>query len=185
MARFRLRAAHYLKTDPPTQFEQKEVSQQTGKQAIHRYEVPMFLDTNDPADHNYPGEIIVATEKSRAFPRDIIFTSGCTPDMEPLDDEAEEMKAKIDFGAHPIESLPANGETYGDKLVELFTAQMRSLEAKLDNVGGRGPDRVADLEARLAEKLASVEALEAKLSALLDKHAGAEEDEAIDELEEA
>jgi hypothetical protein len=112
MARFRLTGKHYLHTVPGTEWEQKEVDATTGRQAIRRYPVPLHLDPDNPADHNYPGEIIVSTKADRAHPRDIVFKGPPTPDMEPIDEEADKLiaplRAKWEKN-HPIESLPASG----------------------------------------------------------------------------
>src|SRR6266705_1767114 len=106
MARWRLRTGHYLNV-PGTEWEYKETDRTTGKTGRKVFAVPMLLDPNDPADHNYPGEIIVASAEDRAFPRDIIFLGDPTPDMEPIDDEAEAIsEALASKWVHPIESLP-------------------------------------------------------------------------------
>lgn len=108
MARWRLTAAHYLKV-PGTEWEQKETDQQTGKQGRKVYPVPLYLDPNNAADCNYPGEIIVSNKHSAAHPKDIVFSGPPTPDMEPIDDEAikitEPLKRKWET-THPIEALP-------------------------------------------------------------------------------
>jgi hypothetical protein len=111
MARFRLTGKHYLKvSDPPCEWEQKEWNQTTGKQARKVYPVPMYLDPDNPGDCNYPGEIIVATKREAAYPRDIIFIGLPTTEMEPLDPEATKLSTEAKKrGEHPIESLPANG----------------------------------------------------------------------------
>lgn len=115
MARWRLINAHYLHV-PETFWEHKETDRSTGKQATKKYPVPMYLDPRDSADHNYPGEIIVTNRVDRAFPKDILFTDGKgglgepTPEMEPLDDEAEKINESLQAKwVHPIESLPVTG----------------------------------------------------------------------------
>lgn len=107
MARWRLMSAHYLNV-PGTEYEHREVSRETGKQAVKRYPVPLFLNPNDPADCNYPGEIIVADKANRLHPKDLVFVGPPTPEMEPLDEEAEKISAKHreKWDKHPIESLP-------------------------------------------------------------------------------
>lgn len=109
MARFRIidqeNNGHYLKTDPPTEWEQVEVDQKTGKQGRHRYVVPMLLDPKDPGTHNYPelGQIIVTTRADPMYPRDIVILDKPTAGMEPLDAEAEGLMRKILQGQiHPM-----------------------------------------------------------------------------------
>lgn len=103
MARWRLTAAHYLKV-PGTEWEYKEVDMTSGRQARKVFPVPLHLDPNNPSDCNYPGDIIV--KQGKGEPRDIIFEGPPTPDMEPLDDEAEAISAKWrEKWSHPIEDL--------------------------------------------------------------------------------
>src|SRR6266705_2613092 len=111
MARWRLLTGHYLNVEG-TEWEYKETDRNTGKQARKVFAVPLFMDPNDPSDHNYPGEIIVANIADRAFARDIIFLGDPTPDMEPLDAEAEAISESLaPKWTHPIESLPDTVET--------------------------------------------------------------------------
>lgn len=110
MARFRLKSPHYLKLKAPAEYEHKEVDQATGKQATKRYPVPTHLDPDNPADCNYPGEIIVTDKESRLHPKDLVFLGPPTPEMEPLDEEAERLVAQWEKKwVHPIDSLPATG----------------------------------------------------------------------------
>lgn len=126
MARWRLNAAHYLNV-PGTEWEYTEISRTSNKQARVRYPVCLFLDPKDGADHNYPGEIIVAHTADRAFRNDIIFTGPPTPDMEPLDDEAQAITdATAKNWIHPIESLPGQGD-YSQSLLRVFEMQMKAL----------------------------------------------------------
>ena len=109
MARWRLRNPHYLKV-PGTTYEYKELDQFTGKQTKQELPVPLYLDPKDPADCNYPGEIIVCDKPSPEHPKDIHFVGKPTPEMEPLDTEAQRIsEAMADEWVHPIESLPAQG----------------------------------------------------------------------------
>ena len=78
MARWRLMNAHYLNVSG-TEWEHKETDRSTGKQARKVFPVPMLLNPEDPADHNYPGEIIVAHEGKTAQRRDIIFVGQPSP----------------------------------------------------------------------------------------------------------
>lgn len=110
MARFRLRGPHYLKV-PNTEWEQAETDQVSGKTARKTYSVPLYLDPRNEGDCNYPGEIIVSTKEDRAFPKDILFLGDPTPDMEPIDADADALVERVKHKwVHPIETLPTQGE---------------------------------------------------------------------------
>lgn len=144
MARYRLTAKHYL-TVPGTEWEQKETNQSTGKQERRVYKVPRYLDPDDYADCNYPGECIVADKADPAFPRDIIFTGPPTVDMVGLDDEAmAKVKHVQGLGAHPIDSLPATGGTFAESLMAKFESQMVVSAAPAEA-------KVSSLEIQIAE----------------------------------
>lgn len=146
MARFRLNGPHYIRI-AGVDWEQSETDLISGKQVRKRYPVPSLFDPEkDPSCHNYLGEVIVSTKASPQFPRDYIMEQGPTLDMTALDDEAEALMAiERKRGEHPIDSLPANGETYSEVL-------LRRLEEKLSATGPvRSDDRVAALEQQLAE----------------------------------
>jgi hypothetical protein len=147
MARWRLLNPHYLNV-PGTEWEYIEVSRQTGKQARVRYPVPRYLNPNDPADHNYPGEIIVAhakpIEATQGTSRvsitggsknhDIIFTGPPTSDMEPLDDEAQAISDECSSGWHrPFDELQTNG--YGDSSQSLLSKLDTELTEAIRRVG--------------------------------------------------
>lgn len=147
MARWRLLNPHYLNV-PGTEWEYVEISRTSQKQARVRYPVPLFLNPNDPSDHNYPGEIIVAHAKETTTPgglrvsvsggtknHDIIFTGPPTPDMEPIDDEAQKISDEMaPQWVHPIDSLPNTG--YGDYSQSLFNKLEDELTAAIQRVGG-------------------------------------------------
>lgn len=125
MARWRLQVAHYIFTDPPTEWEYKETDRSTGKQNRAVSKVPRFLDPKDPSDCNRDGDVVV-TDGNNAQRGDIRFVGSPTPDMEPLDKEAEEISQKfIDSGAW---TKPAEGEEYGEGLIKRFMAQIAALE---------------------------------------------------------
>jgi hypothetical protein len=148
MARFRLKAKHYLAV-PGSTWEQTETDQQTGVRARKVHEVPRYLDPDAPPDCNYPGEIIVTTKTDTKFPRDILFRGPPTPDMEPLDDEAivimDNYMAQFG-GQHPIESLEATGVIYSDRVLENLQKQVASLVSKSEQT-----DRMFALEKQVAE----------------------------------
>lgn len=149
MARWRLMNPHYLKV-PGTEWEYVEISRASGKQARVRYPVGLFLNPNDPADHNYPGEVVVAYAKPvQTHPggpkttitggsrnADIIFEGPPTPDMEPLDEEAEKISGEWQSKwVHPIESL-ATEMGYGDYSQSLLKGFEHELTEAIRRVGG-------------------------------------------------
>lgn len=157
MARFRItdidNNGHYLKTDPPTEWEQVEVDQKTGKQGRHRYVVPMFLDPKDPGTFNYPGEIIVSTKADPMYPRDIVFLGPPTQGMEPLDAEAEVLMRKVMLqtmpmseAAFPSTIAPTASSTPQPDRFGDFMAQMQSQMAGLIEQNERLMQKVAELE---------------------------------------
>lgn len=161
MARWRLTAAHYLNV-PGTEYEYKETDRNTGKQARKVFLVPALLNPDDPSDCNYPGEIIVCVE-GKGQGRDIVFTGPPTPDMEPLDDEAEAISASHrPAWQHPIDSLPVNGD-YSAQLFAMLEKQMSAaLKGKpAPNASAKGVDTEAF--AKLQEQVASLIEQNAKL----------------------
>ena len=106
MARWRLLQKHYLNV-PGTDYSYTETTG-TGRVVKRNFEVPMYLDPEDPGACNYNpggeyraenqlnniGELIVAHATGAEKPRDIIFVGDPTPDMLPLDDEAREISAQ-------------------------------------------------------------------------------------------
>lgn len=124
MARWKLTSEHYLNV-PGTEWEYKEVDLTTGRQARKVFFVPLYLDPKDPADCNYPGEIIV-TNGGSAQPRDIKFVGKPTPEMDPIDDEAiAQTEAERPRWKNPIEQF---GE-YSQSLISNFEAQIAQLMA--------------------------------------------------------
>lgn len=130
MARWRLDIAHYLFLDPPTEWEYKETSRETGRQNRMVAKVPRLLDPKDPTDCNQYGEIVVC-DGHNPQRGDLIFLGDPTPDMHPLDDEAEAITQKfIDAGTW---RKPEEGsEPYGEGLIKQFLAQ-------IDRLGGIKP----------------------------------------------
>lgn len=130
MARWRLVAPHYLNV-PGIEWEYKEVDRTTGRPKRATFAVPLLLDPSQPSDWNYQhgrdeGEIIVCLE-GRGQPRDIIFEGDPTPDMVPLDDEAQELSAAFATKwKHPIESLEGS---YADKLLDGLQSELAKVQA--------------------------------------------------------
>lgn len=142
-----------------TQWEYKEQDRGTGRAARKMYNVPQLLDPKDPADCNYPGEIIVCSEYDRAFPRDIIFLGEPTPEMEALDEAAETISASLRHKwEHPIDTLPVNGAMNSDE--QAFMAKM--MESFARSVGAQMQS--APTNASISKE--EFDALKAQLAAL-------------------
>lgn len=163
MARWRLLNAHYLNV-PGTEWEYKEISN-AGKQARRVAPVPLFLDPKDQADWNYrdTGDIIVCNGNNPQS-RDIIFEGPPTPDMEPLDEEAQAISDKHKASwIHPIESL--SGQGYSQSLLNNFEAQLAAAiagqPAKPTVVKGVDPAEFEAVKQQLAALIARNAELEA------------------------
>jgi len=129
MARWKLTDSHYLAV-PGTEWEYKETNRETNRQARKVYEVPVYLNPKDSADWNYPRDeaIIVSNKFDPAYPRDIVFRGTPTPDMEPLDDEAQAVSdAERSKWIHPIEAL---NMTYSESRLSEFERNIAELMAK-------------------------------------------------------
>lgn len=176
MARWRLSQAHYLNV-PGTEWEHKEVSQASGKQARKVYFVPQFLNPMDPADQNYPGEIIVCHE-GRGQGKDIIFVGDPTPDMEPLDNEAEAItRNRSQAWVHPIESMPSQGEGgYYTRMMDRMQEQIeilssgQRLNAVADpaSVKGVNPSVIATMQEQIAALIEQNARLQAQIEEPLE-----------------
>lgn len=164
MARWRLLNEHYINV-PGTEWEYKEQSKETGKQARKVFPVPLFLNPRDQADHNYPGEIIVS---NKPYNRDIVFVGPPTPDMEPLDEEAQAIsKAESHKWIHPIESLPGQGfsKSLLDDLMQQVAAAAAGQVAKPAAAVSQSqvnPQAFEQLQAQVAQLMARNLELEAK-----------------------
>lgn len=174
MARWRLTQPHYLNVlidGEPAQWEYKEVNRTSGKAARKVYNVPMLLDPREPSDHNHPGEIIVAQGKNQN-PKDIIFMGEPTPDMEPLDDDAQAITDKYKGKwSHPIESLPADG--YAGAMFVDFQRQIAELLARVPTAAAASPVSAAGVDpadfAKLQEQVAELMAQNQELKAAAAK----------------
>ncbi len=132
--RWRLTNEHHLSVaelpdGTRVEWEHKEISRESGRIVRKLYPVPLYLNPKDPADHNYPGEIIVAhkVDGCHNLRQDYIFSSPPTPEMEPLNDEAQAITdVWREKWNNPIESLPANGgmtsaeSAFMTKMMEAF-----------------------------------------------------------------
>jgi len=109
--RWRLMTSHYLNV-PGTEWEHNESDRTTGKAVRKLYPVGLLLDPRNPQDCNRDGDCVVThdIEGARRVRTDFIFLGDPTPDMEPMNDEAEAISDSLKYKwAHPIDTLPANG----------------------------------------------------------------------------
>jgi hypothetical protein len=161
--RWSLRNAHYLKVaelpdGTKVEWEHKETSRESGRTVRKLYPVPILLDPRDPADCNYPGEVIVAHEVEGAhnLRQDIIFLGEPTPEMEPLNEAAQAISDSLrSKWEHPIETLPANGGMNPAEQVFMQTMMSqfaKEIGAALPKSNIAVPDgEVDELKARLAK----------------------------------
>jgi len=150
MARWRLTAPHYLVV-PGTYYEHKEVDRETGRQATKRFDVPRLVNPSDPSDCNRDGDCIVAHAGSEEGRYDIVFEGSPTPEMEPLDAEAEKLTAEFQLKwQHPVDSLPANGGADAGTFMQELKAIMAGLQPSTPLPQGPSAEEYEALKARLA-----------------------------------
>lgn len=132
MARWKLTEKHYLNV-PGTRWEFQTVDRNTGRPQRKYFNVPLYLDPENPDDCNYKDGfeswIIVAHEGS-AEGRDIVFVGDPTPGMLPMDDEAREITAK--FSWTPTAGLDDESKenSYQNKLLLGLIDKMAETQAK-------------------------------------------------------
>lgn len=118
MARWRLITTHHLAVEG-NEWEYKETDRINGKEIRKRVKVPLLLDINDntlwndnilrnPRGEILGGDIVVALKGTEHKENDYIFTGEPTPDMMPLDSEAEAITKKLEpkWKASPNDDLP-------------------------------------------------------------------------------
>ena len=164
--RWRLVNAHYLNIEvlpdgTKVEWEHKETSRESGRAVRKLFPVPMFLEPKDAADHNYPGEIIVAhaVDGCHNLRQDYVFTGPPTQEMEPLNAEAEAITESCRHGwIHPVDTMPANGGMTTAESV--FMQKMMEVFEKIAPPHAVVPTSVSDSEvADLRERLARLEAI--------------------------
>lgn len=156
MARWRLTEKHYVHTDPPTEWEQKETDLNSGEEVRKRYEVPRFLDPESGMRiGGKPWEGTVCL-KGKGLPGDITIKGPPTTAMAPLDEEAQEISDRLVRGEHPIESLPASGAMQPD-LLRQMQAQINALMMANDEMQRRlaaaEGDALEDVKALAAQQV--------------------------------
>lgn len=121
MARWRLTQKHYVNTVPPTKYRYEETDRDTGERNVQEYDVPRLLDPESPRDCRSAGVCVVSDGKG-AERGDWIITGDPTPDMEPIDEAAEEISAGFaDRWKGPMseEAFPSQGGFGGALLANL------------------------------------------------------------------
>lgn len=160
MARWRVTAKHYLNArqfGEDTTWVREETNRDTGRSFRRTFQVPLLIDPEDPICINKNvGYCVVATEGSE-MPGDITLLSPCTPDMEPMDDDARQITAaESKKWKDPINGLPIHvGEDFGNQLLAMLTAQFNSVnvgDSKSVSLKGASNDEVAQLKAMLAQQ---------------------------------
>lgn len=111
------------------EWEHTETDRDSGRQLRKRFSVPVLVDPAKPGNSQVPpnrdGEYVVAYAGSEER-GDIVFTGEPTVDMEPLDEEAEEISRRLaSKWKHPIESLQAQGGL-GEVLLQDLQKQLES-----------------------------------------------------------
>lgn len=148
MARWKLSEKHYLRTDPPTEWEQKETDLNTGEEVRKRYEVPRFFDPDVMKNGGY------VCYKGKGLPGDVVVVGMPTPGMLPMDKEAEEISSKCVIGPHPIESLPTQvtsaTEAAPPDLLRSLQAQINALMMANDELHRRVSAQEGDVQEDLA-----------------------------------
>lgn len=169
--RWRLMSAHYLNVPElpdgtRVEWEHKETNMMNGRSVRKLYGVPILLNPNDAADCNYPGELIVASfvEGARIPVRDYIFIGDPTPEMEPINEEAQEITDRFrEKWDHPIDGLATSGnlnpqeEAFFKNMMAAFTGAIQQAQqpqvantAISNNDYEEMKERVAKLEAIIA-----------------------------------
>lgn len=164
--RWRLTTPHYLKIETlpdgtRVEWEHKETNKANGRAVRKLFAVPLLLNPDDPNDHNHPDGIVVThdVEGARGVGSDYVFVGSPTPDMEPLNAEAEAITASMrPRWDHPIDTLPVNGGMNSQE-----AAFMQSMMAEFaKQVGGALPQANASVPREeydaLKDRLAKLEA---------------------------
>jgi hypothetical protein len=132
MARWKVNAKHYIRArqyGEPTEWVREETNRDTGRAFRKVYQVPLWIDPDDRLCCNREGICVLATE-GKEHPGDITFLPPIvpTPDMEPLDDDAQSITDQYSSSwINPIDGMPSTGEEFGMQI-------MRALEAKINEI---------------------------------------------------
>jgi hypothetical protein len=173
MARWLLTQPHYLKVTD-TFWEQTETDRVTGRQKKKKYPVPMHLDPRCAQDwNNKPGAssghisrggnswdegFITVCHEGKGESHDYVFTGDPTPDMEPIDEEAQAISATFQWHDPTRFFQPGEGEmTFAERMILTMQDEMKA-QAPAQN------GALNDTLAMLAQAVAQQTQLLAKLS---------------------
>ncbi len=139
MARWKLMNPHYLNVENE-EWEYQEVDRTSGRPIRKKFAVPRLLDPKDPScwtvrwgrQDDEQGEIIVCWQ-GKGEDKDIVFFGDPTPDMTPVDDEAEAISAS--FAEHWRYKPEGTGD-YSQSLVDRFQSEMAEVQTKPAEVAG-------------------------------------------------
>ena len=152
MARWKLATSHYLNTVKPVKWRYSETDRSSGENLEREYIVPKFLDIMDPrcwtnrlvagaqvggsvTNIGAEGEIVVC-QPGKGQPGDTEFLGDPTPDMIPMDEEAEQISAG--FADHwawkPDAAEPIYSQSIVDRHGEAEAHQSEVKIAGLDNL---------------------------------------------------
>lgn len=132
MARWKLREAHYIhgiRDGQQTEWVYKEINRANGREIAKKYQVPIHLDPKIEIDWTHrespyeDGYIVVAIAGTHDRKDIIIEEKSVTPGMEPLDDEAREISARVLAHIKPIEGGSPDA-TYSENLLDKFIQQL-------------------------------------------------------------
>ena len=155
MARWKLTSPHYINLTQTAQWEYIEDGY--GKGPIRRrFDVPTYLDPADPKSWTktwgpnglQEGEIILCLP-NRGLPGDLEFNGDPTPQMVPMDAEAEEITATFTNRWRYKPDIEAEG--YNQSLVNKISEDARAAEAAAKTVQVEG---LSELVAAIAQLVA-------------------------------
>lgn len=166
MARWRLNSPHYLNVKEldgePVEFRYTEQSLTTMRNRSRAFPVPLYLDPKDPTLINSEDGIVVS-DGNHPGPKDYIFLGDPTPEMMPIDDEAEAISEKHrSRWINPVEAFNT-GQDYSQSLLQTLERQIEAINRVAP---GAQPVPVSnDQLAKVLERLAAIEAENVELRA--------------------
>lgn len=167
MARWKVTAKHYIHAEQygqPTEWERQETNVDTGRMFRKTFKVPLYIDPDDRFCINQQEGFCVVARKGSEKPGDIVFFGAPTPDMEPLDAEAQAETDEIKHKwINPIEGLdPQIGQEFGKQLLEMLNKQLDQASAvSLKKVA---PSEIDDLKTLILRQQEQINALTRNLA---------------------